>query len=44
MARWAKFFAVATIFVIFVLDGMLVWAVVFVRDILQAHELSLRAT
>jgi hypothetical protein len=34
MARWAKGFAVATIFVIFILCGMLVWVVVFFRDIL----------
>jgi len=34
MTRWVKRFAVVTMFVIFVLCGMLVWVVVFFRDIL----------
>jgi hypothetical protein len=34
MARWAERFAVGAIFVIFLLAGMLVWAVMFFRDIL----------
>jgi hypothetical protein len=34
MARWVERFAIATIFVIFVLTGMLVWAVVIFRGML----------
>jgi len=34
MARWAERLAVAAIVAIFVLSGMLVWAVLFFRDIL----------
>lgn len=33
MARWAERLAIGAIFVVFVLAGMLVWAVVFFRGI-----------
>lgn len=34
MARWAERLAIGAILVVFVLAGMLVWAVVFFRGIL----------
>jgi hypothetical protein len=34
MARFAKRLAIGAMFVVFVLAGMLVWAVVFFRDVL----------
>lgn len=34
MAKWAERLAIARIFVVFVLAGMLVWAVLFFRVIL----------